>query len=113
MLVADRCDRLALLADGNSIAARGRQELCDRTGLRVLRIETSTDRRPTKTSGPAGQRAKLDETVIYLPRPCRTISHAMRLPVFDVPVTNVQTESPTIEDVFVRYVHPGRTVPPQ
>jgi ABC-type multidrug transport system ATPase subunit len=40
MIAADRCDRIALHADGNCIAVRSRHELCDRTGLRILRIET-------------------------------------------------------------------------
>jgi ABC-type multidrug transport system ATPase subunit len=69
MAEADRCDRLALLAEGRCIAVGTPHELCDRTGLRILRIQTVDWQTTYERVKERWPEATLHGTAIHLPDP--------------------------------------------
>lgn len=100
---ADRCDRLALLHQGNIVAQGSPAELRSRIGGDVVVLETSD---PAALAAGIRQRFGLDavardlEVRVEMPNGHRFIAEVVE--AFPGAIESVGLHKPTLEDVFVR-----------
>lgn len=109
---AQRCDRLALLAEGRLVAAGTPNELVERSGLKVACIDAHPWRKAFRLLQARWPESALYGTRIHIPVSGYGAEEQAMLEVLDgLEVRSLNWQPPSMEDAFITLV--GTSVPDQ
>ena len=112
MAEAERCDRVALMADGRMLACGRPADLRAATGTIVAVIDADPWQRAYTDLAARWPGTTLRGTTIHVPLPGGTDPRSLLAgSLTEVRVTHVEATGPSFEDAFIWFIRQSRPLP--